>query len=262
MMPALLTSTEIGSISACTLAARTSQAVRSVTSQARPTAFSPTARATRTAAPILMSMATIRAPSRAVAIEIASPIPEPAPVTSAVHPTSKPDMRTSQTTLSRAAREGAKRSEAGSKGSALDDPSPMACSGAMPPRDAGDGSQSHRLLLGAQCAAFGDCRGLRRLQRILGPSARTDRVGQAPDPLVAAPDVIAVGLRRVAVDQGPRIERMRHAADFVLNLEQHLTGFEIDDVLEPVLAAVALLGNQIVLSEFLVRRAEILDIDL
>src|SRR4051794_10482096 len=55
---------------------------------------------------------------------------------------------------------------------------------------------------------------------------------------------------------------MRHAADLMLDLKQHLAGFEIDDVLEPVLAAVALLGDQIVLFELLVRRGEILDIDL
>src|SRR4029077_339565 len=68
--------------------------------------------------------------------------------------------------------------------------------------------------------------------------------------------------RRVAVDQGPRVERVRHAADLVLDLEQHLAGVEVDDVLEAVLAAVALLGDQVELAQLLVWPAEILDIDL
>src|ERR1044071_962315 len=96
-------------------------------------------------------------------------------------------------------------------------------------RVAGEGIDLHRLLLRPQRAALGDRRGLWRLERVAGSATRTDRIGQAPYPLVAAPDVIAIGLRRVAVDQRPRIERVRHAADFVLDLKQHLAGFVIDD---------------------------------
>ena len=90
MMPALLTSTEIGPISSRTFAASASQAARSVTSQGKPTALSPAAFAVRTAAPTLMSIATTRAPASAIAIAMASPIPDPAPVTSAILPSSKP----------------------------------------------------------------------------------------------------------------------------------------------------------------------------
>ena len=55
---------------------------------------SPTALAVRTAAPTLMSTETIaRARLAAIAIAMASPIPEPAPVTSAIAPSSKPGMQ-------------------------------------------------------------------------------------------------------------------------------------------------------------------------
>ena len=73
---------------------------------------------------------------------------------------------------------------------------------------------------------------------------------------------MAVGLVDVAVDQRPRIKRVRHAADLVLDREQHVAGVDVDDVLEAVLAAVALFGDQVELLQLLVRRAEILDVDL
>src|SRR5437763_5071656 len=119
-----------------------------------------------------------------------------------------------------------------------------------------------RRLLGAHRASLGNRRRLWRLQRILDPSARADRIRQCPDPLVAAPDIIPVGLRRVAVDEASRIERMGHAADLVLDREQHLAAVEIDDVLEAVLAAIALFGDQVELAQFLVRPAKIRYVDL
>ena len=48
----------------------------------------------------------------------------------------------------------------------------------------------------------------------------------------------------------------------MLDLEQHLAGVEVDDVLEAVLATVALLGDQVELAQLLVRPTKILDIDL
>src|SRR5205814_8557451 len=119
-----------------------------------------------------------------------------------------------------------------------------------------------RRLLGAHRASLGNRRRFRRLQRVLDPSARADRIRQCPNPLVAAPDVIPVGLRRVAVDEPPRIARMSHAADLVLDREQHLAAVEVDDVLETVLATVALFGDQVELAQFLVRPAKIRYVDL
>src|SRR5947209_15320372 len=87
-------------------------------------------------------------------------------------------------------------------------------------------------LLRPERPTLGDRRGLRRLQRIGLTPARTDRIRQAIDPAVAAPDVVAVGLGWVAVDERPRIEGVRHAAHLVLDREQHLAGVEVDDVLE------------------------------
>src|SRR5437764_13848910 len=74
-----------------------------------------------------------------------------------------------------------------------------------------------RRLLGAHRASLGNRRRFRRLQRVLDPSAQADRIRQCPNPLLAAPDVIPVGLCRVAVDERPRIERMSYAADLVLD---------------------------------------------
>ena len=63
--------------------------------------------------------------------------------------------------------------------------------------------------------------------------------------------VVAVGLRRVAVDQRPAVDRMGLAADLVLDREQHLAGVEIDDVPEAVLVVVGFRGEQ---AELLSRR--------
>src|SRR3984893_11385798 len=55
---------------------------------------------------------------------------------------------------------------------------------------------------------------------------------------------------------------MGHAADLVLDLEQHCAAVEIDDVLPAILAAIALLGNQVELGQLVMRPGEIPHIDL
>src|SRR5438874_243488 len=74
--------------------------------------------------------------------------------------------------------------------------------------------------------------------------------------------VVAVALRGVAIDQGPAIERMGLAAHFVLDGEQHLARFEIDDVLEAILVVVDLEREEAERLEPAIRSGEIRDIDL
>src|ERR1051326_3470188 len=85
---------------------------------------------------------------------------------------------------------------------------------------------------------------------------------QRPGPGVAALRVVAVGLGGIAVHQRPRIERMLHAADLVLDREQRLAAPRIDDVLEAILVLIALLGDEAALQEPPMGTGEIADIDL
>src|SRR5216684_54476 len=201
MIPALLTRIEIRPVSRPTVVASASQDGRSVTSQARPTASPPTALATRTAAPTLISTETIRAPAPAIACAMASPIPDPAPVTSAIRPSSKPGMAFAPTYNPSPApreREGpsAERREgegcvaaAPSPGSLRSPPSPA-------PRRARGLAALHRLLLHSPGADLGERRRLGCLERIGRCPARTHRVRQGRDPGIPAHDIVAVGLRR------------------------------------------------------------------
>src|SRR5580704_18375863 len=81
-------------------------------------------------------------------------------------------------------------------------------------------------------------------------------------PGVAAGHVGPVGLCGIAVDQRPRIERVRHAADLMLDLEQGLAAVEVGDHLEAILILIALLGHETAIEQLPVRRGEIADIDL
>src|SRR5262245_25168869 len=66
-----------------------------------------------------------------------------------------------------------------------------------------------------------------------------------PRHAVMARLVIAVALRRVAVDERPAIERVGLAAHLVLYGEQDLARIEIDDVLEAILESVDLGGRKV-----------------
>src|SRR5579872_2595518 len=208
---------------------------------------------------MLMSTATMRAPAFAIATAIAAPIPEPAPVTSAILPSNKPAMIYAAKMIGSRASRPARCGRDGRGSLSMHDRPPLRPQ--RTERRTGELDRGGRLLC-PQRPPLGDRRRLRRLQRIAHPAARPDRIRQVIDPAVAAPDVVAVGLSRVAVDERPRVERVRHAAHFVFDREQHLAGVEVDDVLEAVLAAVALLGDQVELCQPVVRPAEILDIDL
>src|SRR3989442_14306691 len=71
-----------------------------------------------------------------------------------------------------------------------------------------------------------------------------------------------VRLQRVAVDERPRVERVLQASHFVLDLEQRLPRFRIDDSLEAPLVLVGLHGDEATLEQLLVRRREIGDVHL
>ncbi len=60
---------------------------------------------------------------------------------------------------------------------------------------------------------------------------------------VIARRIVAVGLRRITVDERARIKRVRHAAHFVLDGEEHLAAVEVDDVLKAILVLIAFLGD-------------------
>ena len=51
-------------------------------------------------------------------------------------------------------------------------------------------------------------------------------------------------LRRIAIDQRPQVQRVLHAANFVLDSKQYLAAVRIDDVLESILVLIALLDDQ------------------
>src|SRR5689334_8635652 len=65
-----------------------------------------------------------------------------------------------------------------------------------------------------------------------------------PGPLIMAVGVVAVGLQRIAVDEGAQIHRMGGAAHLVLDGEQVPAAVEIDDVLEAILVLIVFLGDE------------------
>ena len=65
--------------------------------------------------------------------------------------------------------------------------------------------------------------------------------------------VIDVGLRRIAVDERPRVKRMPQTAHLVLDREERLAAAEADDVAEAVLVGVAFFGDQAAPGEEVVR---------
>src|SRR5215468_1668938 len=83
-----------------------------------------------------------------------------------------------------------------------------------------------------------------------------------PRDAVVAWLVIAVALRRVAVDERPAIKRVSLAAYLVLYGEQDLARIEIDDVLEAIFVIVDLGGEKAELFEPPIGTREIRDIDL
>ena len=64
---------------------------------------------------------------------------------------------------------------------------------------------------------------------------------------IAAADVAAEVLRRIAIHELTAKHRMGHATDFVFNSEQLTAGLGVDDILEAILIVVAFLGDQAVL---------------
>src|SRR5262249_5066979 len=74
--------------------------------------------------------------------------------------------------------------------------------------------------------------------------------------------VVAVAVRRVAVDERPAMERVGLAPPLVLDGEQDLAGIEIDDVLEAIFVIVDLGGEKAELFQPPIRTREICDVDL
>src|SRR5438552_5971351 len=78
---------------------------------------------------------------------------------------------------------------------------------------------------------------------------------------VAAALVRSLLLRSVPVDERPHVERVRHAANLVLDLEQQLVGVGIDDLDEAPLVGMALHRDEPAVHELLVRPVEVRDVD-
>src|SRR6266852_8034890 len=70
-----------------------------------------------------------------------------------------------------------------------------------------------------------------------------------PAPRIGPGQIVAVRLRRVAVDQRARVERVADAADLVLDGEEHLAGLGVGYILEAVLVLIALLADQALLQQ-------------
>src|SRR2546430_5305690 len=83
-----------------------------------------------------------------------------------------------------------------------------------------------------------------------------------PGNAVVPRPVVAIALRRVAVDERPAIERMGLAAHLMLHGEQHLARIEIDDVLEAVFVVVNLHGEKTELFQPPIGAGEIGSIDV
>src|SRR5262245_49301531 len=86
--------------------------------------------------------------------------------------------------------------------------------------------------------------------------------GHGPRHAVVAGLVVAIALRRIAVDQRAAVKRVGLAADLVLHREQHLARVEIDNVLEAVFVVVDLRRQQAELLEPLIGSGEVRDVDL
>src|SRR5712664_4000790 len=83
-----------------------------------------------------------------------------------------------------------------------------------------------------------------------------------PEPLVVAGCVVAIGLRRIAVDQRPQVHRVCGAAHLVFDREQVLAISKIDDVAEAVLILVVFAKDQVALRQPAVRTGEVRDVHL
>src|SRR5262245_59183170 len=102
-------------------------------------------------------------------------------------------------------------------------------------------------------------------KRIPG-TIRSGRSPSASSPLaghegVTARSVGALPLRRIAIDQRAQIHRMGQAAHLVLDLEQFLAGLGVHDLGEPILERIALLADQPVGLEPVVRAGEVCHVD-
>src|SRR5258708_5263377 len=86
--------------------------------------------------------------------------------------------------------------------------------------------------------------------------------GELPRHGVRPRHVGHVRLVGIAIDEGPGVERILRAADFVLDHEQRLFGVEVDDVGEPELMLVAELRDEAAFLEPGLSGREVLDVDL
>src|SRR6516164_1550998 len=83
-----------------------------------------------------------------------------------------------------------------------------------------------------------------------------------PRDVVVTRLVVAVALRRFAVDERPAIKRVGLAAHLVFYGEQDLARIEIDDILEAIFVIVDLSGEKAELFQPPIRTREIRDVDL
>src|ERR1035437_5091598 len=88
------------------------------------------------------------------------------------------------------------------------------------------------------------------------------RVSESAAKRVVAAHVIVIGLRRIAVDERPRIERITQAAHLVLDREQQLAAVEVDDIAKAILVLVAFLDDQSAFDQKAMRAGKIRDVDL
>src|SRR5262249_54692906 len=88
------------------------------------------------------------------------------------------------------------------------------------------------------------------------------RSGHCPGHGVVAGAIVAVALRRVAVEQRAAVERTGLAAHPVVDGEQPLAGVDVDHVLEAIFVVVDLGGDEAELLEPPIGAGEIGDVDL
>src|SRR5262245_4125960 len=100
------------------------------------------------------------------------------------------------------------------------------------------------------------------LRRGWGAKPPSEELGHARNEGIAPALVGRLPLRRVTVDEGPQVERAPQTTHLVLDGEELAASVRIDDVLEPVLVPVALLGDEPVLLEPPVRTREVRDVHL
>src|SRR5689334_21075012 len=94
------------------------------------------------------------------------------------------------------------------------------------------------------------------------PSPASGRGSSIVAPGIVAGAVVAIGLRRVAVDERARIERVAHAAHLVLDGEERAPALDVDDLLEAVLVLIARLADEAALQKPAIGAGEVGDIDL